>query len=58
VNPILAVLVLSVTVIAAMAFGIVLGYGLFTGILHLLGRQHAAATPAPPLAHQAGTSGS
>ena len=55
-NPVLVGMILILTVTAAMAFGVVLGYGLFTGILHLLGRQRAI--PAPPLAHQAGASGS
>jgi hypothetical protein len=50
-------MVLILTVTAAMAFGVVLGYGVFLGILHLLGRHdHPAA--APPLAQQAGASGS
>ncbi len=57
-NPLLAGLILILTVTAAMAFGIVLGYGLFNGILHLLGRQHEPATPPPSLAHHAGASGS
>lgn len=55
-NPLLAGLVLILTISAAMTLGVVLGYGLFTGILHLLGRQQAA--PPPSLAHgQAGSSG-
>jgi hypothetical protein len=53
VNPLLVGSILILTVTAAMAFGIVLGYGLFTGILHLLGR-HEHTAPASPLAQQAG----
>lgn len=43
-------LTLLLTVVLALAMGIYLGYGLITGILHLMGNRHEPLPPAPVLA--------
>ena len=48
-NPLLVGVILLLTVVAAMAMGIVLGYGIFLSILHVFGR-HQQQTPAAELA--------
>ena len=42
-NPLLVGFILLLTVVAAMALGVALGYALFTCILHLLGRHERPA---------------
>lgn len=39
-NALILGLTLLLTVVVAMALGIYLGYGLITGILHLMGNRH------------------
>jgi hypothetical protein len=49
-------MILFLTVTAAMALGVVLGYGLFVSILHLVGN-HQRLAPVPELAHQVNSGG-
>ncbi len=49
-NALLMGLTLLLTVVLALAMGIYLGYGLITGILHLMGNRHEPLPPAPVLA--------
>ena len=43
-------LTLLLTVAVALALGVYLGYGLISGILHLMGNRHEPLPPAPVLA--------
>ncbi len=56
-TPMLVGFILILTITTAMALGVVLGYGLFTGLLHLLGRQSHPAAATPELAHSQASSG-
>ena len=56
-NPLLMAAVLTLTIVSAMAFGIFLGYGLFSFVLHLMGRQLHQPAPPQQLAHGQASSG-